>query len=92
MDRAASIALRLATRLTEMQSRIVKEWDALRDKGLLFGEFPYDQKGRAYFPLKETEARTAPPAEMAEILDRAGYVVPDYRDGRAFKKGVPVED
>lgn len=72
--------------LTGKQKKLTDGFAEKRKPGMEFGEFNYDSSGRYYVGLTRSANVVQPPDEIAEIIDKAGYWMPDYREGRLFKK------
>lgn len=73
--------------LTDKQKAQVDKFTERRREGLEFGAFDYDGDGRYFVKLSGSNAKVVePPQEIKDIVDRAGYWMPDYRQGKLYRK------
>jgi len=73
--------------LTPSQKSLVKKYERQRNKSLKFGEFNFNGLGRAYFKVNYTEKELEIDPEIKEVLDKAGFFCPDYKEGYVYKNG-----
>lgn len=73
--------------LTPSQKSLVKKYERQRNKSLKFGEFNFNGFGRAYFKVNYTEKELEIDPEIKEVLDKAGFFCPDYKEGYVYKNG-----
>ena len=71
--------------LTPSQKSLVKKYERQRNKSLKFGEFNFNGLGRAYFKVNYTEKELEIDPEIKEVLDKAGFFCPDYKEGYVYK-------
>lgn len=88
------IARRLVAYLTESQKQMAEHFKNKRKEGLSFGDyFKWDANGRCYIPLQSehhvqelSKMDDASAKEIFDLLDKAGYVCPDYATGWCYEK------
>lgn len=69
------------------QKELTDKWTKRRKEELSFGEMFKDE--RTYFPVSRGHSfwsSTPPPKEISEVLDKAGYYMPNYRNNVVYKK------
>ena len=75
----------LMEQLNPQQKRDARLYAAKRKKTLTFG--PMFKQERTYFPLPQNNLSVLEtPKEFLEILDKAGYYCPDFRQKYVYKK------
>ena len=87
-DRHHIIAMSIAlAALSQEQKDLTDKWRNRRKEGLSFGEM--FKNDRTYFPVTRGHnfwESMPPPKEISEVLDKAGYYMPDYRGNTVYKK------
>jgi len=72
--------------LTGVQRQYAEDAARMRREGLSFGEgFRWNSDGRAILPVSARVRQLAAPEELRSALERLGYEISDYREGKAVK-------